>query len=138
MPSAPEPTPPSVPVCPACKAPLDDEHNLRSGAVCPTLEPPPYALCVCGHVQFHHGKQDLAQLPYDPHCQWRGCGCPRYLDAAETAGQEPSSTPGTQPDCAVCGGAPESTLHMGIASSKFGGHRYEPATSAPSRSGESS
>lgn len=49
---------------------------------------PPYRLCVCGHVRSHHGKRELAQLPYDPRCQWRGCGCPHYLDADEPAGQE--------------------------------------------------
>lgn len=27
------------PLCRECGAPLDDEHNLRSGAVCLTLEP---------------------------------------------------------------------------------------------------
>lgn len=53
-----------------------------------TDQTPAYRLCVCGHVRSHHGKQELAQLPYDPRCQWRGCGCPHFLDSAdEPAGQ---------------------------------------------------
>lgn len=34
-------------------------------------------------------------------------------------------------NCAVCGGAPESTLHLGLPTTK--GHRYEPASSADAK-----
>lgn len=33
--------------------------------------PPSKALCVCGHVEAHHAHS----------CEWRGCGCPRWITA---------------------------------------------------------
>lgn len=35
-------------------------------------------LCVCGHVKGHH---IMTAAFY--HCDWIGCGCPKFIDTKE-------------------------------------------------------
>lgn len=48
--------------------------------------PGPPDSCICGHASAHH----QVSLSGPPPCDWRGCGCPRFVAAVPT---EPTGEP---------------------------------------------